>query len=1061
MKQLYILLFLIGISPLAKATHIIGGEIYYSCVGPSGTNSSIYDITIKLYRDCSPSATDFDQTITLAIYNGNNPNRTTETFTLGPKSIVPVVVNNPCVVSLPQVCIEQASYSKQITLSNSSNPYTLSYARCCRSPIVDNLVFPGTAGQGLTLTTNIPPNVGCNSSAAFNSFPPIATCANLPFTFNSAATDVNGDSLVYSLCAPFDGASAGNPTSIATPPPYSPVGFISPYTATNPLPANPAFTINSQTGLITGTPTMIGTYVIGVCVSEYRNGVLLNTLRRDFSISTANCNLQIVSAAQEQTSNCEDLTVQFTNRSTGASSYKWDFGVAGTLADTSRQRNPTYTYADTGTYTITVIAEPGAPCGDTSTVEFRVYGALNPNFNAGVQCINSNSFNFTPTGVYSNFATFKWDFGTGSTPRNSNNKTVNNVNFSGAGMHPVQLITKQGQCFDTLVKNIELAPPPIAKFGFTQLDSCTPATVRFRDSSITDPAAAGIRYLWDFGDGTTSTQRNPNKVYTKGGTFNVTLKIHQTNRCTDTVSYTISNAFTIFETPIADFSFTGKRCLDSNSITFDTLGNFPPSTTFRWRFGNRASIKTSTRPRNVVSFDTAGVFMVTLIVKNGDCVDSISKAVEIRANPIAKFGIVLNNDSCSPVTVRFRDSSYTDANATGYLWDFGDGTTSTNKNPTKVYNKGGLFDVTLRIDHKDGCIDTSYATKFAAVRVIETPKVDFSFEGNQCLDSNLILFDTVGNYTSNANFLWNFGINADVLSGTTPRNSIHFNSAGQQIIQLVVEQEGCSDSLSKIIEIFENPVANYIFSPTEICVPDFVQFTNLSTAASPLEYLWVFGNGDSSTLRNPRIYFDSAGSYFVLLRVNTTSQCIDTSYYSVDAPLNVYPTPTAGYILSDTALPLKKATFIITDTSSGWNTRTLYLGNGALSFDSITTYTYLAPGLYDLIQIAENQFGCSDTMRNKLNVYEVFEFIMPNTFTPNGDGSYDLLRPYTCGVVEYSLTIYDRWGLKKFQTKDLMIAWDGTVDGYKVDVGTYFYIAEVKDFAGRSHQFKGTINLFR
>lgn len=883
----------------------------------------------------------------------------------------------------------------------------------------------------------------------------------MPFNFNSAATDADGDSLVYSLCAPFDGASSGNPASIATPPPYSPVAFVLPYSATNPLPANPAFAINSQTGLITGTPTMIGTYVIGVCVSEYRNGVLLNTLRRDFSISTANCDLQIVSAAQEQTSNCEDLTVQFTNRSTGASSFKWDFGVGNTLADTSRQRNPTYTYADTGTYTITVIAEPEAPCGDTSTVEFRVYGALNPNFNAGVQCINSNSFNFTPTGVYSNFATFKWDFGAGASPPNSNNKTVNNVNFTNPGFNPVQLITKQGQCFDTLVKNIELAPPPLAKFGFLQLNTCTPATVQFRDSSIADPAAAGIRYFWDFGDGTTSTQKNPNKIYTKGGTYSVTLSINQTSRCTDTVSITKNAIIRVFQTPIADFSIVGKRCLDANAITFDTVGNFPSTATFQWRFGSGASINTSTNPTNIVSFNAAGVYNVTLIVRNGSCIDSITKPVEIKGNPIAKFGIILNNDSCSPVTVRFRDSSYTDANATGYLWDFGDGTTSTTKNPTKVYTKGGLFDVTLRIDHKDGCIDTSYATKIGAVRVIETPVVDFTIEGNQCLDSNLIVFDTLGKYKSNANFFWDFGINADILNSSLPRNSVHFSSTGQQTIQLVVEQGGCSDSLSKVVEIFENPIANYTFSPTEICLPDFVQFTDLSTSASPLEYLWKFGNGDSSTLRNPRVYFDSAGTYFIQLRINTTSQCIDTSYFRVDGPLNVYPTPTAGYILSDTALPLKKATFVITDTSSGWNTRTLYLGNGALSFDSITTYTYLEAGIYDLIQIAENQFGCSDTMRNKLNVFEVFEFIMPNTFTPNGDGVYDMLRPYTCGVVDYSLTIYDRWGLEKFQTKDLLIGWDGTVDGNKSDNGTYFYIAVVKDFAGRSHQFKGTISLFR
>ena len=139
----------------------------------------------------------------------------------------------------------------------------------------------------------------CNNSPVFNDFPPIAICANSPLVFNHAATDAENDQIVYEFCAPFQGGGNGggggggngcnsvtpNP---ACPPPYKEVVYNAPlYNKLVPLGGNPILAIDPKTGVITGTPNIIGQYVVGVCASEYRNGVLLSVTRRE--IGRASC----------------------------------------------------------------------------------------------------------------------------------------------------------------------------------------------------------------------------------------------------------------------------------------------------------------------------------------------------------------------------------------------------------------------------------------------------------------------------------------------------------------------------------------------------------------------------------------------------------------------------------------------------------------------------------------------------------------------------------------------------------------------------------------------------
>jgi hypothetical protein len=128
-------------------------------------------------------------------------------------------------------------------------------------------------------------------------------CVNNPLKFDHSAYDKEGDLLVYSFCDPLSGGGrgggGGNCNSVTPtpdcPPPFTPVAFRAPqYTYLFPMGGNPPVTINSLTGQISGEPNTIGQFVVSVCVSEYRNGVLLSTLRRDFQFNVASCQGTVV-----------------------------------------------------------------------------------------------------------------------------------------------------------------------------------------------------------------------------------------------------------------------------------------------------------------------------------------------------------------------------------------------------------------------------------------------------------------------------------------------------------------------------------------------------------------------------------------------------------------------------------------------------------------------------------------------------------------------------------------------------------------------------------------------
>lgn len=545
----------------ASATHIVGGEIYYEKL-----SATDYLVTLKIYRDCNSinqggQLTPFDPQGVIVIYDEFGTHINTEFLPHSTPRELPVIVDNPCLKAPPNICVDEAIYEGMITLPSSANDYILTYQRCCRNQSIVNITgpppfFSGTHGS--TYTTTIPGSgkVGTagNNSPVFRNFPPLVICLHDNIKFDHSAIDADGDSLVYELCTPFAGLSPANPDpsipgNLPLPPPYQLVPWAPGFSATNPITASPSFSIDPVTGLLTGTPTAQGQFVVGVCVKEYRNGVLLSENKRDFQFNVTFCDPNSVAAASTQETFCDGLTVNFQNQSANAEYFFWDFGDINASDDTSLLKTPSYTYADTGNYVITLIVNRGWPCADTATTLYKVYPQLKPYFKRPPgQCFNNHNFSLEAGGSYQEYATFEWQFGEEGNQNKSFLEKPTGLTFRRPGNHPVKLIIRENGCTEEYTDTVSTYPNPVADFEMSEREGCVPFKATFTDASS---AWTTINYLWDFGDGTTSTEPNPVHLYETAGIYDITLRAVTTEVCIDTSYFQWAQLVKVNSLPVA------------------------------------------------------------------------------------------------------------------------------------------------------------------------------------------------------------------------------------------------------------------------------------------------------------------------------------------------------------------------------------------------------------------------------------------------------------------------------------------------------------------------------
>lgn len=464
----------------AKADHITGGEMYYTCTGFSNGEYQ-YNGTLKLFMRCNSGRQFADPTIISVFDRVTGDNIKDLTVALGKQETISVTSNNPCITDPPLICYVTGYFYFAVSLPPSPNGYLLASQVNFRIAGINN--FGSYVQVGATYTTEIPgtvpslPDAPKNTTAHFTGSDLVTVCAGNSFSYSFGATDADGDELRYSFCNAYAGGNggSGSTSSPASAPPYASVPYGLPdFSGSNPLGSR--VQIDPATGMITGIAPGEGKYVVTVCVQEVRGGVVIATQRKDLQINIASCVIAAATLEPLYTVCRNSKTITLENNSTSAliMTYDWQIlNAGGNIIFNSTQPTPSFSFPDTGQYVMKLTVNKNGLCSDSSTAPVKVYPGLIPQFTSTGICINKPTvFTDASTSVFGIITSWKWDFGEMYNSAAVSNDADPSYTYPTQGTKNVRLIVTDSKgCIDTLFKDIAIVDKP-------------PITMAFRDSLI-------------------------------------------------------------------------------------------------------------------------------------------------------------------------------------------------------------------------------------------------------------------------------------------------------------------------------------------------------------------------------------------------------------------------------------------------------------------------------------------------------------------------------------------------------------------------------------------------
>lgn len=663
-------------------------------------------------------------------------------------------------------------------------------------------------------------------------------------------------------------------------------------------------------------------------------------------------------------SGCAPLQVTFTNLTPGINTYMWYFGDG----DSSTAVNPVHVYDTTGYFVATLVATSSAGCVRSYHNGWYYVNASGPNVDfrpdvtSGCAPLTVNFNNLTTGGT-----TWFWDFGDGNT---STQKDPSHT-YTSDGLYTVTLISVNNMgCRDTLVYPVQINVSSLVvnSAPAAPVTVCAPYTVYFSDNT------AASAWLWDFGDGTTSTLKNPLHTYSVPGTYVVNLTVWLAN---GGCSYTIQN----FQTFIVDGTFPGFTYTVSSCppyiVTFtDTTQN---ASGWHWSFGDGG---TSTQQNPVHTYPGPGNYTIKLTVTTtGGCSSTLTATGGVSITGLGASPTMVCNDTVAPYDVSFYANS---TMATSWLWDFGDGTTSTQQNTQHTYATTGPFSISLTISN-DSC---SYIYSYAPISVgaasgsgggLGGPVVPTYNKIVHCAPYSVTFYSPFSNAVA---WLWNFG------DGTTSslENPVHiFSDSGAFIPSLIyTDSFGVMDTVVFADTFFiAKAPSDFNITVQNSCNGIIV---DVSTPGSGLVNNWDFGNGiTSSGLSASHIYPNVSGNYVIRLNAVDTNGC--KSYVAksfnldVNNPLSASTRRTcANDSISFLAGNMNFAQYL-------WD-----FGDGTFSSLKDPVHAYSDSGLFQVNLLVTDINGCTMTYPMSYNI-EVFNPVASFTMLqPSGNCTWVFTR---------------------------------------------------------------------
>jgi len=921
------------------ATHIVGGDIAYRCLG-----NNQWEITLNVYRDCFYGANDapFDDPASIGVYNqfGLLVRHLKVPF-IGDDTLT-AVLSDPCLVVPPDVCVHRTVYRDTTMLPIIAGGYTFAYQRCCRNQTILNIINPLETGATYWIHLSQAAMQDCNSSPVFNDWPPIAICVNKPFTFDHSASDMQGDSLVYKLCTPYAGGTLAEPQPLpADPPPYDTVVWIAPlYSTANVLGLGTPLQINPQTGIMTALPGLQGQFVVGVCIEEYDSatGILLSTTRRDFQYNVGVCGEKVATFFAPE-AQCDNLTVTFDNQSTNTNSFLWTFSSADTTF-TRTIESPVVTFPDTGAYTIQLIAEPGTVCADTMTAPlFLQFNSLTADFRADVfDCDNEALLQGTDLSVDPISPPVQWLWTViygNDTLTSTDQNPVFSVPLNISGTIRLE-VTSQNGCVQSLEKPFVTGLDNPGIFIRDTLRACEGDVIGLNPD--TDPDIA-FNYLWSPGAGIDSTAVNP-LITVGANTVVYTVTISPDNGICE-----IIKTVTVVPQALPVLAFTADPECDGLTITF--VNNSLNAPNVFWDFGDTSTdADTSLAFSPTYSYPDTGTYVVTLMTTGGFCLDTLSQSVTIAAFLLdADFSVSYQDCSSDNVVVQFTDISFNNQNnTTGWLWTLSDGQTSMLQNPQFTFNTSTTLDVTLTITAADGC--TSTETRTVEINLVQG--IDA-----QLVDTLQLCFGgTVQLTGGNPDYIYDWSPVTGIDDPSSP-NPI-FSPSQTTVYTVVISAIGADTCvLTHELTVFVTPDINLqVSGDGTTCEP---ATTLMVTTDVPVSIVWYNAVGDSLA-NTPTLDVDVSGILGYTVVVEDAFGCTQSEAITVSGgPVNV-AIPDTVAICSGEVLSLTVTNLDPNDVLTyAWSPASAFEGG----LDSATPDLAEIIGQRVVYVTITNQFGCS------------------------------------------------------------------------------------------------------
>lgn len=700
---------------------------------------------------------------------------------------------------------------------------------------------------------------------------------------------------------------------------------------------------------------------------------------------------------------CVNGTVTFNNTTTGSMpfTWAWAFGDGGTSA----AKNPTHAYASKGRYTASLQATN--ECGTQSANQtVTVYDKPIPNFTISPNpgCAG-DMIEFTDASSYSGTVTYLWDFGDGIT------STLRNPSHSYAdpGTYNVTLRVTNLCGYNQTTQQAVVDMAPAASFTHSPASLCVGSTVQFTN---TTQVSGTTSYLWDFGDGGTSNQPNPSHTYTAAGPYIVTLVA--LNHCGND---TAQDGLFVNDPPAnSSFSWSPVPAVVFEPTVFTGTTSSTLPVVFSWDFGDGGS-----GTGQVVShtYTAAGSYTVTLAVQS-ECGEEIAEISVEVCDPNFQAGI-----SWTPaLPVQNEPITFTRVISGGsapftYMWEFGDGWTGAGPTVTHSYTGGGWYTVLLTATN-----DCGQARADAQVFVcVPAVVAGFSWSPPTPTMGGLTRFSAEVGGNPPPACTWDFG---DGTMNGFECDITHTYALTGTFTVVVTATNACGAATSThSVPVVALPAAGFTTN-SPVCYARTMVFTNTSTGTEPLAFLWAFGDGRTSTLRNPTHAYDTSGTFTVALTASNP--------YGVSATTNtvqVRDGVTTADFAWEPARPAPGAAVTLTATDNGtepviyeWN-----LGDGVTATGRVVVHTYAVTGTYTVTLHAYNDCGG-----------RIIEHAVDVAFctAPAGlSAAYTPMQPFAGATVQFTATL-------AAGSEPLVVAWDfgdGAPWGYGATI-THTYAAQ-------------------